>query len=100
MHWTGNSWQQVSVDSVGTLSVNAITGNNAGEMWAVGENGLMVHHNGTSWQKLPTVVVDTLYGVTVSPLDSYPIAVGSKGTILRYGTPVGTTSTGGTTTGM
>jgi hypothetical protein len=88
LHWTGgNVWQQVTVSDAAGLNLYSVAGNNAGEVWAVGDNGLILYYVAGKWQRSESKVLNTLYGVAVSPLDSVPIVVGTKGTILRFASP-------------
>jgi hypothetical protein len=86
--WTGPlttaTWSpQLVPASAKTSTLYSITGNAAGERWAVGSGGLILYYDGNLWQKMPSPVTDTLYGVTVFPTASKPIAVGANGVILR-----------------
>ncbi len=49
--YSGGSWTQVPNPVGGTAArLNAVWGNSSGSaVWAVGENGLVLHWNGTSW---------------------------------------------------
>lgn len=60
-----------------------ITITDAGDAWAVGESGTILHNDGTSWQSVEVPTDQTLHAVDFAAVDD-GWAVGAAGTILRY----------------
>jgi hypothetical protein len=49
-HWNGSTWSIVSLPVSGTLhSLSAVSAN---DVWAVGNNGLILNWNGTQWSQI------------------------------------------------
>jgi hypothetical protein len=85
---SGTAWMPVMAAGTGTATTLwSITGNNAGELWVVGSAGLILYYDGAAWHPQVSPVTQDLYGVSVRPDDSFPIAVGQKGVILRLACP-------------
>ena len=62
----------------------AITGDELGNTYAVGYNGLVVHYHNNSWDSRTTGSHDRLNAISVGP-DGELFAAGLWGLILRYG---------------
>lgn len=64
--------------------INGLTGNSRGDLWAVGDSGLILHRlpNGT-WQREPSHVGTNLFAVSVPADSDQPTIVGGRGTILH-----------------
>ncbi|MFQ5594421.1 MAG: YCF48-related protein [Anaerolineae bacterium] len=60
-----------------------ITITDAGDAWAVGENGVILHNNGVAWRNVSSPTDETLHAVAFAATDD-GWAVGEGGTILRY----------------
>lgn len=66
------------------VRINGLTGNSLGDLWAVGDSGLILHRlpNGT-WQREPSHVATNLFAVSVPADSDQPTIVGGRGTILQ-----------------
>jgi hypothetical protein len=81
-HYDGATWTSMPLPSGSVL--NEIWGSSATDVFAVGEDGVVLHYDGAAWT-LATPTRAGLLGVWgSSPGDVY--AVGAAGTIL-HGTP-------------
>ncbi len=81
-HFDGSGWTAMTIPSSGVL--NDLWGTAANDVFAVGENGTILHYDGTAWTAT-TPTDQTLIGVwSSSPVDAF--AVGNGGLIL-HGTP-------------
>ena len=60
-----------------------VWGSSGDDVFAVGENGLIVHYNGKVWQKMPTPTREPLRGIWGSGPENI-FAIGDGGVILRY----------------
>jgi len=54
--WDGNSWTQTYSDV--ESAINDIHGSDAGNVFAVGRDGLILHFDGTQWRQIPYVTDD------------------------------------------
>jgi len=81
-HFDGQSWSPVAIPATGVL--DDLWGTGPDDVFAVGENGTILHYDGTGWTSTsPTDAI--LLGVwSSSPSDAF--AVGNGGIIL-HGTP-------------
>jgi hypothetical protein len=94
VHWNGSSWQRVPSPSPSGLAIlTGVTATSAGNAWAVGftqpNNGsgagtLILHWNGSSWQRVPSPSPGTFASLTgvAATSASNAWAVGSAGKIL------------------
>jgi hypothetical protein len=81
-HFDGRSWSPVTIPDTGVL--DDLYGTGPDDVWAVGENGAILHFDGTGWT-ITNPTDATLLGVwSSSPADAF--AVGNGGIIL-HGTP-------------
>jgi photosystem II stability/assembly factor-like uncharacterized protein len=79
--WDGANWTEVTSPTTKTLyGMDART---AGDIWAVGDNGAIIHFDGGSWQTVTSPVTDWLIDVSMPRADLGYI-VGNNGTILRW----------------
>lgn len=69
IHGNGTDWilydLRTSVDP--SLSLSKAWGTNSNDMWFVGNNGSIVHYNGSSWQKInsgTTLPIQDIWGAT------------------------------------
>jgi hypothetical protein len=67
-----------------TFSLAAVTGNPAGDIFAAGYNGVVLHHDGETWDIMPTGHFDPLNAIHVGPCGDIH-AAGFWGLILKYG---------------
>ncbi len=74
-----------------TIIYNAPTGENlrgvdpvsASDIWAVGNDGVIIHYNGSTWTSVASPTGEDLYGIDmISASDGW--AIGRSGVILRY----------------
>jgi hypothetical protein len=81
-HFDGNRWSAVTHPQVGIL--DDVWGSSASDVYVVGEEGLVLHYDGTAWT-VTTLTRENLLAV-FGGLPGEVLAVGTGGTILR-GTP-------------
>ena len=74
-------WSRVASGTTAILL--SIWGSSASDVWAVGDNGTILHYNGTSWSSVARVTGEHLNGVWGTS-SSNIWAVGLGGTILHY----------------
>lgn len=65
------------------LTILGIWGNGPNSIYAVGDEGLILHFNGLSWQRMPSGTKSALYGLWAWD-DQRMLAPGDFGLILRY----------------
>jgi phosphoribosylcarboxyaminoimidazole (NCAIR) mutase len=71
------------MDSGTAANLYSVWGVDAGNIFAVGESGSIVHYDGTSWSAMTSGTMANLYGVWGT--DSTNVfVVGQSGTVLRY----------------
>ncbi len=92
LHFDGSSWQQVRggiVDDNGRFAacaentpLFAIDGNAAGQAWAVGDDGMILHYDGSEWsvETAPTRI--NLRAIACAT-DGTVYAAGGEGTVLQ-----------------
>lgn len=110
LHWDGTTWVEVGGElndrwwqnSYGTWfhdrwPLHGIWGSSASSVWAVGDNGAIVHWDGLAWSEPSRPTSSHLHGVWGSSANDV-WAVGTAGTILHWdggawsSVPSGTTS--------
>jgi hypothetical protein len=70
--------------SLGSATLHAITGTRETDLWAVGDNGTILHSDGTRWAAAASITAHGLWGIwTASPTEGW--SVGDQGTILHLG---------------
>src|SRR5690606_9593180 len=91
-HWDGSSWSLDAVGSgLGTTITNdifrSVTGTGVGDVWAVGNGGTIIRHDGGSWTRVgpATLVNRTPCGAVWSNSANDAWAVGSLGLAGRAG---------------
>ncbi len=68
-HWDGARW---SLTARPGWVLNAISGTAAGDVWAVGDGGLVLHHDGSTWGPVTNPATDRLLSVYArSPTEVY-----------------------------
>jgi hypothetical protein len=96
LNWNGSSWTQVAtpVSTDEDLSVNAISGDSASDIWVVGQTvtpgyrnrqftSVIMHYNGSSWTQMTSPDNSGLTDVdAVSPTDAWAIA--ADGSVLNW----------------
>ena len=87
MRYNGTTWSRQTNIYVGDL--NDVWGISPGEVYAVGNGGLVLKGNGTSWSDVTTPLSGlssppNLNGVWCNPVSGDVFAVGNAGTTLRY----------------
>ena len=84
-HWTGSSWEDQSISGE-TRTIYGIWGFSSIDIYAVGENGLFYHYDGT-WTERPVGgggISETLYAVWGLDNPDRIYAVGTNGTTIRH----------------
>jgi len=82
--YTQNQWEPVELFRKGFFtSINGIWGNSTNNIYAVGENGALLHYNGTIWEKATTELSSHLNAIWGLSSDNI-LAVGNNGTIIHY----------------
>lgn len=66
-----------------TNTLYGIWGAGSNNVFAVGENGTIIHYNGNSWSPMNSGTTNHLYGIWGKSINSI-FVVGDKGTILYY----------------
>jgi hypothetical protein len=84
--WNGLTWTKVYTSSSALRGVDVLSGIDG---WAVGDNGLIVHWDGTNWAPVSSPVTTTLTGVSmVAPDDVWVVGhgwdYGNDGVILHW----------------
>jgi hypothetical protein len=96
LNWNGTTWTPVAtpVSTTENLSVNAISGTSASDIWVVGETvtpgyrdrqftSVIMHYNGSSWTQMTAPDNSGLLDVdAVSPTDAWAIA--ADGSVLNW----------------
>jgi hypothetical protein len=81
VHYTGGTWVPIPCSSSSRLY--SVGMRSANDVWAVGENGLVLHYNGSVWSQVPVPAgTASLRSVRLEGADDGWI-VGSGGMILR-----------------
>jgi hypothetical protein len=75
----GWRWQAVPLAQPNTL--HGLWGSSDSDVWAVGNGGLILHHDGKSWSSVPSPTKNDLNAVWGAGQDVW--AVGDAGTVLR-----------------
>ena len=78
----GGEWKAVA-PYLTTYSLAAVTGNTAGEAFAVGYNGVVARYDGETWEPMPTDYSDPLNAIHIGPCGDIH-AAGTWGLILKY----------------
>src|SRR5690554_901446 len=91
LHWDGHQWQQRyggvidDKERFAACAENtplfAIDGNADGHAWAVGDNGMILHYDGTEWIREPSPTQVNLRAVACAP-DGQVYAAGAEGTVV------------------
>ncbi len=92
LHWDGVQWQQRyggiidDNDRFAACAENtplfAIDGNADGEAWAVGDDGMVLHYDGTEWTREPSPTQVNLRAVACAP-GGQVYAAGAEGTVIQ-----------------
>ena len=96
VNWNGSTWTQAAtpLDTTANLTVNAISGDSAGDIWVVGETAtrgytggtrtsVLLHYNGSAWSQVTVPDSSGLLDVdAVSPTDAWAIA--ADGSVLKW----------------
>ncbi len=97
MHWNGASWTELSntttpsipADNVNNQNLNSVmvidaTQGGAGTLgFAVGNGGIILQYNGTTWAAVSSPTTQNLFGVYIIS-SSEAWAVGAAGTIIKW----------------
>jgi hypothetical protein len=96
VNWNGSTWTQVAtpLDTTANLTVNAISGDSASDIWVVGETAtrgytggtrtsVLLHYNGSTWSQVTVPDSSGLLDVdAVSTTDAWAIA--ADGSVLNW----------------
>ncbi len=83
VHYDGVDWSAMEHNIEPREFLKGVWGSSATDVFAVGENGMILHYDGLEWIKMKSPTVEHLYGVWgSSPSNVY--AVGASGTIIHY----------------
>lgn len=93
LHFDGTQWQLLRggvIDDQGgrfaaceeNTPLFAIDGNDQGQAWAVGDDGIILHFDGTDWQREASPTQVNLRAVTCAA-DNTVYAAGGEGTVLK-----------------
>jgi hypothetical protein len=96
VQWNGTTWTQVAtpLETTAGLTVNAISGDSASDIWVVGETAtrgytggtrtsVILHYNGAAWTQVTAPDNSGLLDVdAVSPTDAWAIA--ADGSVLNW----------------
>jgi hypothetical protein len=96
VNWNGTTWTQVAtpLDTTANLTVNAISGDSASDIWVAGETAtrgytggtrtsVLLHYNGSAWSQVTAPDNSGLLDVdALSPTDAWAIA--SDGSVLNW----------------
>ena len=83
VHYDGVDWSAMEHNIEPREFLKGVWGSSATDVFAVGENGMILHYDGMEWIKMKSPTVEHLYGVWGSS-SSNVYAVGALGTILHY----------------
>lgn len=81
-HYMNGGWIDYPIGGL-TQDLNAIAGTSATNIYAVGDNGTMLHYNGTAWSFLPIITNKDLFAVHAAD-DGTVVIVGEGGTLIEY----------------
>jgi hypothetical protein len=90
VHWNGAGWSTVATPSVPTGTLRAVSGDQASDVWAVGDSqgrAIAFHFNGSTWSAalLPAIGGDMLQGVkTLSPSNAWAVGQTGAGTLVMH----------------
>ena len=83
VHYDGTDWYAMEHDIEPREFLKGVWGSSGTDVFAVGENGMILHYDGAEWIKMKSPTTEHLYGVWGSS-SSNVYAVGAAGTILHY----------------
>jgi len=89
-----SSWSPMTSGTTNWL--NGVWGSSGSDIFAVGNDGNILHYNGTSWSPMTSGTTDSLHGIWGSS-GSDIFAVGGNGNILHYNGTSWSPMTSGTT---
>jgi len=75
------SWPEVETNKAANLY--GIAGMSASDVWVSGDQGVVLHYNGSGWTQTETGSTETLNGLYMPAADTI-IAVGNDGATLKY----------------
>ena len=81
-HYDGN-WRLMRFEDDPVASLDGVWGSSDSDVFAVGDNGTILHYNGTTWSRMSSGTNQYLFGVWGSSATDV-FAVGDNGTILHY----------------
>lgn len=81
------SWQQVPVPVPIGTSLNGVWGSSPNDVFAVGDNGVIAHFNGTTWSAMTsntTHGLSAVWGTSATNVYAVGINSGGTATIIHY----------------
>jgi hypothetical protein len=86
LHYDGSIWAAMS--SPTTADLYSVYGTGPNNVFAVGAAGTILHYDGAAWSSMDSGTTQNLNGVwACSGEGAFAVAVGTAGTVVRYGTP-------------
>lgn len=84
--YDGTNWQSQNLPNncCSGVILRDVWGTNQSDVFAVGENGKILHYTTGGWSTMDSNTANHLYGVSGSTTSGTIFAVGDDGTILRY----------------
>jgi hypothetical protein len=83
LHWDGRAWLRQWTQREGVTLLRAGWSSGPQDAWAAGDDGALLHFDGTAWAPMPRLDVQYLDDVSAdAPSDAW--AVGGFGAALRY----------------
>lgn len=70
-------------DTTKSANFQAVNGVGAGDLWVAGDQGVVVHWNGTAWSQVESTTTETINALYVAEAEGI-IAVGNDGVTLKY----------------
>ncbi len=81
----GQSWERVFVPALETRTLRSVWASGPSDIWAVGDDGTIIHFDGDAWRPSTSGVSDRLFGIYGSgPGDIYAVGGSGRGVILRW----------------
>jgi len=76
IHWNGTTFQTINLNISFPSHVNKIWGTSSGDLFIVGNDGLIAYYNGQTWQRIESGTQDTffdIWGIDDSPSNENPV---------------------------
>lgn len=84
-HYDGSRWQLVDTSALPRQLPFKVWGSGPGDVWVVGDGGMVLHHDGTAWTATTTPTSERLIAVWGSSArDVYAVGGAGRGLLLAY----------------